>query len=514
MFQLENILTYVSANIQIIGIFIAIIGGLVATKLLNMKIEKDALKEKLIKINKEINFYNNKKIMDEEQLYEINRIDYINYIYEKVRQKDFRIEDYDTCNLTIEQRRKIVDEINEIFNNAIDIFKTEHSMDDIPNIIKQNHIAEGTIEYLLYEYVGKKTRKRKTNSLGMLDYTDIDFSNPQIAPLSDTLLERELINRIDKSDEFIEWKLIEKEDIESKLCALNNINVKNDIILFISITFFAIIFPQIILSIYPIFIKFKWLKYIFAIYNIVVFIISMFLMLLYIFKLFLDIKKEKYEKFNMNTNNNGFVKMWDNWSKRRSSVPVYDLWLDEYKEILESNKDNEILDLGCGIGADTLYLIERGYNVLSCDFSNEALKSIQDNIPNSKTLYLDMMKKFPIKDNTYSLIIADLSLHYFDNETTIHIMREIKRILNNNGILLSRVASVNDFNFGAGVGEELERNYYFEGDYTKRFFDFEDINKYFGIIGSVEAEETQMTRNEDEYLKPKILYKVKVEKGK
>ena len=206
--------------------------------------------------------------------------------------------------------------------------------------------------------------------------------------------------------------------------------------------------------------------------------------------------------------------MWDNWSKRRSSVPVYDLWLDEYKEILESNKDNEILDLGCGIGADTLYLIERGYNVLSCDFSNEALKSIQDNIPNSKTLYLDMMKKFPIKDNTYSLIIADLSLHYFDNETTIHIMREIKRILNNNGILLSRVASVNDFNFGAGVGEELERNYYFEGDYTKRFFDFEDINKYFGIIGSVEAEETQMTRNEDEYLKPKILYKVKVEKGK
>ncbi len=293
MFQLENILTYVSANIQIIGIFIAIIGGLVATKLLNMKIEKDALKEKLIKINKEINFYNNKKIMDEEQLYEINRIDYINYIYEKVRQKDFRIEDYDTCNLTIEQRRKIVDEINEIFNNAIDIFKTEHSMDDIPNIIKQNHIAEGTIEYLLYEYVGKKTRKRKTNSLGMLDYTDIDFSNPQIAPLSDTLLERELINRIDKSDEFIEWKLIEKEDIESKLCALNNINVKNDIILFISITFFAIIFPQIILSIYPIFIKFKWLKYIFAIYNIVVFIISMFLMLLYIFKLFLNIKKEK-----------------------------------------------------------------------------------------------------------------------------------------------------------------------------------------------------------------------------
>ncbi len=215
----------------------------------------------------------------------------------------------------------------------------------------------------------------------------------------------------------------------------------------------------------------------------------------------------------MNTDKNGFVEMWDNWSKRRSGVPTYDLWLDGYKYILDGNKENEILDLGCGIGADTLYLIERGYNVLSCDFSNEALKSIQTNISNSKTLYLDMMKRFPIEENTYSLIIADLSLHYFDNETTIHIMSEIKRVLKNDGILLSRVASVNDFNFGAGIGEQLERNYYFEGDYTKRFFDLEDVTKYFSIIGSVEMEETSMIRTEEEYSKPKMLYKVKVKKG-
>ena len=211
---------------------------------------------------------------------------------------------------------------------------------------------------------------------------------------------------------------------------------------------------------------------------------------------------------------NGYVKMWDNWSKKRSSIPVYDLWLDEYKDILEKNKDNDILDLGCGIGADTLYLIERGYNVLSCDFSKEALKNVEDNIPNSKTMYLNMLEKFPIDNDTYSLIIADLSLQYFNSQDTIHIMNEIKRILKTDGIVLARVASVNDFNFGAGVGEELEKNFYFEGDYTKRFFDLEDVNRYFGIIGSVEAEETSMTRDEDEYLKSKILYKVKVMKGK
>ena len=57
MFELDNILTYTSANIQTIGVFIAIIGGLVATKILNTKIEKNALLEKLSKIEKEIRFY-------------------------------------------------------------------------------------------------------------------------------------------------------------------------------------------------------------------------------------------------------------------------------------------------------------------------------------------------------------------------------------------------------------------------------------------------------------------------
>ena len=49
----------------------------------------------------------------------------------------------------------------------------------------------------------------------------------------------------------------------------------------------------------------------------------------------------------------GNYAMWDNWAKKRFGEPVYDNWLDKYKEILELNKDNQILDLGCGNGADT-----------------------------------------------------------------------------------------------------------------------------------------------------------------
>lgn len=126
----------------------------------------------------------------------------------------------------------------------------------------------------------------------MIDVSDIDLLTIQQTSLYENLEERDLNNRIDKFDEFIEWKLIEKEDIESKLSAINSIDVKNDVILFIIITVFAIIIPQLVLCIYPIFINYKILKYIFAIYSILIFIISMILMLGYMLKLFLNISKK------------------------------------------------------------------------------------------------------------------------------------------------------------------------------------------------------------------------------
>ena len=216
MFSLDNILTYTSANIQIIGIFIAIIGGLVATKILNTKIEKDTLIEKLSKIEKEIRFYKSRKLTDKEEVYKINKEDYIDYIYEKVEDKDFNIEDYADFNLTLEQRKDIVREIKETISSALKIFNTEHTKDDIPIILKQNHIKEGTTEYMIYEYVGENTRTRKTIGFGMFDPTDFVYPHIQHTSFSENLEERDLNNRIDKFDEFIEWKLVEKEDIKSR----------------------------------------------------------------------------------------------------------------------------------------------------------------------------------------------------------------------------------------------------------------------------------------------------------
>ena len=89
-------------------------------------------------------------------------------------------------------------------------------------------------------------------------------------------------------------------------------------------------------------------------------------------------------------------------------------------------------------------------------------------------------------------------------------MREIKRILNKGGILLARVSSINDKNYGAGSGFKIENGYYDHGSYAQRFFDEADLTKFFGIIGKFTFVEKPMTRNEPFYSMPKYLYQVRV----
>ena len=201
----------------------------------------------------------------------------------------------------------------------------------------------------------------------------------------------------------------------------------------------------------------------------------------------------------------------DYWNKSHKTYSMgkitYDNWLDDYKEVLNNCK-TEVLDLGCGVGNDTLYLTERGFKVIACDYSEVALDHLKKQLKDVKTMQLDISQPLPFKENTFDLVIADLSLHYFDEKTTIEIMKEIKRILKPNGHLLARVNSVADKNFGAGNGQKIEDNYYFVEGYNKRFFSIEDAKKFFSYIGKTKIKEADMLR----YREPKKVIEVDVEK--
>ena len=173
----------------------------------------------------------------------------------------------------------------------------------------------------------------------------------------------------------------------------------------------------------------------------------------------------------------------------------YDDWLELFKRAIE-NCNTPIIDLGCGSGNDTLYLVERGKKVIPCDYSQNAIQNIQNNFPEvERTECFDMTKGLPFDDNFTDLIISDLSMHYFTEEKTFEILEEIKRVLKPNGILLFRVNSVKDVNHGAGEGSEIERHLYeTEDGRLKRFFDEEDLQKFFSAWEKLYLNEETMGR--------------------
>jgi SAM-dependent methyltransferase len=201
-------------------------------------------------------------------------------------------------------------------------------------------------------------------------------------------------------------------------------------------------------------------------------------------------------------------KYWNElYQHQGNEKPAYDLWLDKYAAILAESKSIPIIDLGCGFGNDTLYLHERGYSVISCDFSREALKRLEYFIDKPVTLLLDMKERLPFENQSAKIVIADLSLHYFSWQETLEIVAEIKRVLKKDGYLLARVNSVKDTNYGAAQGVVIEENYYDVDGKLKRFFNKVQLDELFRTWEVKYINEYEMGR----YTNAKILWELAVE---
>ena len=198
-------------------------------------------------------------------------------------------------------------------------------------------------------------------------------------------------------------------------------------------------------------------------------------------------------------------KYWDNIHLKYNSS--YDGWLNKYVTLFKN--ENVFLELGCGRAYCSKYLLENGFkNVVASDFSNEVIKIVNKEVPELKTMILDMSTKFPFEDNSINVIIADLSLHYFDLEKTRYIFDEINRVLKDGGYLIARVNSSNDKLHIPSNSEEIEKNYFFDGNIYKKFFERADFDILFKNFKICNIEEKIM----DRYEKVKVLWEFCIKK--
>ena len=171
------------------------------------------------------------------------------------------------------------------------------------------------------------------------------------------------------------------------------------------------------------------------------------------------------------------------------------------KSFQEQNVKN-IVELGAGLGRDTIFFAQNSIHVEALDYSNASIESITNKLKKLnltefvKTKVFDVRQKLPFKDNSiegcYSHMLYCMALSNSDLE---NLNNEICRILKPGGINIYTVRHTEDGDYknGTHIGEDLYEN----DGFIVHFFSKDRVNqlaKGFEILDIEKFEEGKFPR--------------------
>lgn len=160
-------------------------------------------------------------------------------------------------------------------------------------------------------------------------------------------------------------------------------------------------------------------------------------------------------------------------SPARDNTP----WLERYTEFLVVGQ--RAIELGCGLGHDAAQLAAAGLHVTALDHNPTALSQAHIVAPRASFILGDIAQGLPFRTGAADLVVASLSLHYFERRTTVQILDETARILKPGSAFILRVNAVGDVNFGYGQGVEIEPDLFrIPQGWLKRFFTAESLSAF------------------------------------
>jgi len=143
-----------------------------------------------------------------------------------------------------------------------------------------------------------------------------------------------------------------------------------------------------------------------------------------------------------------------------------DHWLDSW---VNDITDRSVLELGAGSGIDTQSLARMTDQLIAGDL----------NPRHASVTHLDHREPLPFENDKFDVVVASLTLHYFEWRLTVNIVNEIQRVLKSEGLLICRVNSIQDIHYGAVGYPEIETRLFQVKEQLKRFFTRDDIVKLF-----------------------------------
>ncbi len=167
------------------------------------------------------------------------------------------------------------------------------------------------------------------------------------------------------------------------------------------------------------------------------------------------------------------------WQKIHSNYSEQD-WINKpsiFAEQVISHfpQTGSILELGGALGQDSAFFKSKGYDVLLTDLSEDVIKVAKEKY-DLNVQQVDIAKPLPFADNSFDVVYAHLSLHFFDTQKTKEVFDEIYRVLKSGGVLAALFNSTSDPE--CGTGEKIEGGYFEIRGMKKRFFDIETLSEY------------------------------------
>lgn len=185
------------------------------------------------------------------------------------------------------------------------------------------------------------------------------------------------------------------------------------------------------------------------------------------------------------------------WGKYPNENVIKFVARNYFKE--KNRGEIKILDAGCGVGAQSWFLVREGFDVYGFDFSKSAIEKLKYRFEKEK-LCLDGLDKFEVKDaikldypdGFFDAVVDSSMLPCLDDESIVKVLKQYYRILNDKPYSklfcggLHEIGGVFGLETGkkAGgfmVGEMKEGR--LAGNFYNNFFDRERIYLLFGEAG-------------------------------
>ncbi len=124
------------------------------------------------------------------------------------------------------------------------------------------------------------------------------------------------------------------------------------------------------------------------------------------------------------------------------------------------------IDLGCGYGRNSLFLAEKGFDVVAVDNDVSCLAKIKKEDQNNRITTINAdLNNFEFSEKN-DIILCTFVLHYFEKNISKKIISEAIKHLNENGLLIIALIKIR----GKLSSEEL-------GECTKELTTIENVQK-------------------------------------